>query len=286
MKLLALSDLHVRHARNRRTVEAITPRPEDHLILAGDLGEKLDDIRWVFETLRPRFARVCWVPGNHELWTRPADGARGVARYEQLVELARSCEVDTPEDPPVRFEGEGGPALVAPLFLLYDYSWGPEGMDRKQTVSWASQQGVVCTDEWYLDPSPHPSREAWCHDRLKITEERLDALPGDVPLVLVNHYPFRLDLCRLFRIPRFTPWCGTARTEEWHTRWNVKVVVHGHLHMRATDWRDGVRFEEVSLGYPRHWQKHRSADYYLREILPGPRLRLSLPRWAGPIWHR
>ena len=283
-KLLALSDLHVRHKVNRKAIEELGPRPEDDLILAGDLGEKLDDIRWVFETLRPRFARMCWVPGNHELWTRPIDPQRGVARYEALVELAHRYDVTTPEDPPLLFEGEGGPALVAPLFLLYDYSWGPEGMARRATVSWASEQGVVCTDEWYLDPSPFPSREAWCADRLRITQERLDALPADVPLVLVNHFPLRRDLCRLFRIPRFTPWCGTTATEQWHTRWNVKVVVHGHLHMRATDWRDGVRFEEVSLGYPRHWQQHRGADYYVRQILPDPGVLARV--WAGPIWHR
>ena len=44
----------------------------------------------------------------------------------------------------------------------------------------------------------------------------------------------------------------------------------GHLHVRTTDWIDGVRFEEVSLGYPRHWRRDRGIDGYLREILPGP----------------
>jgi hypothetical protein len=48
------------------------------------------------------------------------------------------------------------------------------------------------------------------------------------------------------------------------------VVVSGHLHVRSTRWIEGVRFEEVSLGYPRHWQPDLGAAAYLRQILPGP----------------
>ncbi len=52
-------------------------------------------------------------------------------------------------------------------------------------------------------------------------------------------------------------------------RFPVKVVVSGHLHIRGTSWRDGVRFEEVSLGYPRQWRAERGIGTYFREILPG-----------------
>jgi len=284
VKLLAISDLHVRHKVNRAAVEALSPRPDDWLILAGDLGEKLEEVEFVFETLAPRVRKLLWVPGNHELWAGPKAKAKGVARYEQLVELARQHGVVSPEDPYPLFEGEGGPAYVAPLFLLYDYSFCPDGMTPKEGLAWAAEAGLVCTDEWYLDASPFPSRQAWCAARLEATEARLEALPADVPKVLINHFPFRMDLVRLFRIPRFVLWCGTRSTEDWHRRWNTQVVVHGHLHMRATDWRDGVRFEEVAVGYPRHWQQDKGLDHYVREILPGPSAPAS--GWGGPVWHR
>ena len=87
---------------------------------------------------------------------------------------------------------------------------------------------------------------------------------------ILNHFSLREELVRLWRIPRFSLWCGTKRTEDWHRRFRAKVVVYGHLHMRATDWIDGVRFEEVSLGYPKHWRVEDGMDAYLREILPGP----------------
>jgi hypothetical protein len=39
--------------------------------------------------------------------------------------------------------------------------------------------------------------------------------------------------------------------------------------MRTTMMRRGVRYEEVSLGYPRDWRQDRGIKWYLREILPG-----------------
>jgi len=89
-------------------------------------------------------------------------------------------------------------------------------------------------------------------------------------VVLINHFPLRQDLLYLPRIPRFSLWCGTRRTEDWHRRFPVQGVVYGHLHNRATHFRDGVRFEEVSLGYPCDWDPGRGLQHYLREILPGP----------------
>ena len=49
------------------------------------------------------------------------------------------------------------------------------------------------------------------------------------------------------------------------------AVVYGHLHIPRTTWHDGVRFEEVSVGYPREWQRAaRAAAAVLRQILPVP----------------
>jgi hypothetical protein len=57
------------------------------------------------------------------------------------------------------------------------------------------------------------------------------------------------------RHPEFAPWCGTVLTGEWHTRYQVGAVVYGHLHIPRTTRYDGIRFEEVSVGYPREWQR-------------------------------
>ena len=281
-RLLAISDLHLNYARNREAIAALPDHGEDWLILAGDIGGE-GALRMAFELLGPRFERLIWVPGNHELWSR-GEGAVGVARYAELVAVCREYGVATPEDDFLRWDGPGGRHLIAPCFLLYDYSFRPADIPRDRVLAWAREGGIAANDERFLRPDPYPSRDAWCAARVARTQERLDAAPG-LPKVLINHWPLRRDLVRLGRVARYAPWCGTTRTEGWHSRWNVSVVVSGHLHTRATDWKDGVRFEEVSLGYPRHWRAERGAEGYLREILPGPP-RGDAPRPdSGPHWH-
>lgn len=269
MKLLAISDLHVGHPENREALERASPRPDDWLILAGDLGETDEHLRFVFVTLGLKFRRLIWVPGNHELYAPLSDRSspRGRDRYDHLVELCRRHGVLTPEDPYVVWTGEGGPHVLVPLFLLYDYSFRPDHVSEQDAVSWAMDDGIVCTDEYLLDPAPYASRQAWCVARLAATEARLAAIP-DLPTVLINHFPLREDLVRLRLIPRFSLWCGTKRTHDWHLRYRARVVVSGHLHIPKTDWIDSVRFEEVSFGYPRQRRSGRGIDQCLRQILP------------------
>ena len=48
-------------------------------------------------------------------------------------------------------------------------------------------------------------------------------------------------------------------------------MVYGHLHIPRTTYEDGMRFEEVSLGYPREWQAPQPApSSWPRQILPAP----------------
>jgi hypothetical protein len=46
------------------------------------------------------------------------------------------------------------------------------------------------------------------------------------------------------------------------------AVVYGHLHIPRVTWHDGVRFEEVSMGYPREWQRRSGRPGVPRQILP------------------
>jgi 3',5'-cyclic AMP phosphodiesterase CpdA len=287
MKLFGISDLHLGHKVNRQALEALPAHPDDWLVLGGDMGETEEHLHLALSILTRRFAQVLWVPGNHELWAVALPGRhslRGEAKYRRLVSICQDYGVLTPEDPYVRWPGEGPSCLLAPLFLLYDYSFRPDDIPVEQVVMWAAETHNVCADEVLLHSDPYPSRAAWCTARVRYTERRLREASSGGPLVLINHYPLRQDLVRLRRIPRFSPWCGTRQTEDWHTRFPVSVVVYGHLHIRATDFRDGVRFEEISLGYPRQWRSERGIRPYLREILPGP--RGPFPQNGGPWLHR
>jgi 3',5'-cyclic AMP phosphodiesterase CpdA len=243
----------------------------DWLLVAGDVAEKTADIEWALRTLRARFARVVWAPGNHELWTLSTDPVqlRGQARYQYLVAMCRRIGVITPEDPFPVWRGEGGPVVIAPLFMLYDYSFRPEGTTTKaEALAVAYETGVVCSDEAVLHPDPYPSIDAWCHARVEETERRLAALPPGIPTVLVSHFPLTREPTRVLKYPEFAQWCGTERTADWHLRFGAHAVVYGHLHIPDTTWQDGVRFEEVSIGYPRELDLNPERPRTLRQVLP------------------
>ncbi|MDY8107637.1 metallophosphoesterase [Fulvimarina sp. 2208YS6-2-32] len=270
MRLFAVSDLHLGHEANREAMDDIRARPDDWLILAGDVAEKNDHIRFAFEHFGRKFKRLAWVPGNHELWTRPGTKiARGVDRYEELVSLAREYDVLTPEDAYPVLDLTDGPVRLCPLFLLYDYSFRPDDIRLEDAVAWARESGVLCSDEFFLSPRPFSSRGEWCRARVETTRTRLDALDDDLPTVLVSHWPLRRDVARTPRVPRFSIWCGTVETEEWHRRYRARAVVSGHIHIPSSRLIDGVRFEEVSFGYPKQWQGRRPhPDLAVREIVP------------------
>ncbi|MEV4969683.1 metallophosphoesterase family protein [Streptomyces scopuliridis] len=272
-KLLAVSDLHVVYDENRALVEELRPSSDDDwLIVAGDVAEKYTDIEWALRLLSERFTKVIWAPGNHELWTHPKDPCdlRGEKRYLHLVELCRGLGIATPEDPYPVWRGAGGPVAVAPLFVLYDYSFrAPGATTTEESLRLAHEAGVVCSDEYFLHPDPFAGRDAWCWSRVEETERRLSAVDPSLRTVLVNHFPLVRDPTRVLYYPEFAQWCGTELTADWHVRFRAAAVVYGHLHIPRVTRHDGVRFEEVSIGYPREWRK-RPPREPLRQILPEP----------------
>ncbi|MGP3973629.1 metallophosphoesterase family protein [Streptomyces sp. 8N114] len=273
-RLLAVSDLHVGMSANKPVTEALRPLTDDDwLIVAGDVAEQFEEVDWALRLLSRRFARVIWTPGNHELWTPRGDPvqSRGAARYAQLVELCRSLGVVTPEDAYPRWAGPEGEVVIAPVFQLYDYTFRAPGTHTKEeSLARAHASGIVCTDEYLLHPDPYPAIDDWCRERVAETEKRLDAVDPATPLVLASHWPLLREPTDVMWYPEFAQWCGTELTADWHTRYNVAVAVYGHLHIPRTTHHDGVRFEEVSIGYPREWRRRGHPRGLLRQILPTP----------------
>ncbi|KAI9713213.1 MAG: hypothetical protein M1820_001199 [Bogoriella megaspora] len=287
-KLYAIADIHLSYKPNREALERLEPRPDDGLILLGDVGETAEHLRLGFSKATECFKKVYWCPGNHELYTIPThkdvEGAnlRGEEKYMFCVEVAREYGIITPEDPYDFWwvEGEDGsaiPHVICPIFTLYDYTFRPPEIKPEDAVAWAREKDIEATDEFMLHPDPYESRQAWCDVLVSKTTSKLTLALAkygrDVKFIIAGHWPLRQDLVDLRAIPRFSPWCGTVRTEDWHLRFNCEVVVSGHIHVRRTDWRDNIRFEECSLGYPKQWNHCRDEGLdindMMREILPG-----------------
>ena len=270
-ELFAISDIHVEHEENRQALERFRSGNEsDWLLVAGDVANDVDLFEWALRTLKAAFGTVVWAPGNHELHVVGGgqSGLRGEARYMDFVERCRALGVVTPEDPYPVWDGAWGPIRIVPMFLLYDYSFRGPGLSKREALEEAFDVGVVCDDEFVLDPHPHASREAWCEHRIRISVQRLESVEPPLPAVLTNHFPLKIEATEALLRPQFAQWCGTRVTSDWHRRFRAAAVVHGHLHIPRTMWHDGVPFVEVSLGNPREWRGRAPDLLAPRKILP------------------
>ena len=100
--------------------------------------------------------------------------------------------------------------------------------------------------------------------------------------MLINHFPMVRQPTEVLFYPEFALWCGSTLTADWHIRYNAICSVYGHLHIPRTTYYDGVRFEEVSVGYPREWQRRGLPNNVLRQILPVPEYPPgTLNKWGG-----
>jgi 3',5'-cyclic AMP phosphodiesterase CpdA len=268
MRLFAISDLHLGNKANRNALVSLSAHPEDWLILAGDVGETTEHLIFALSILTQKFKQIVWTPGNHDLWTLPftSTAKKGEYKYSELLSVCSDYKVLTPEDTFAEITIQNLKYIIAPILTLYDYSFRPENIRLENAVSWAKESGVMCADEELLFSDPYDSIVDWCQKRCKLTEARLKELPSDIPIILVNHFPVLEEHTKLQHFPRFTLWCGTKNTEDWINKFNIKIVVFGHMHKRETIYKKGVKFEEVSFGYPCDWNVNRGIEYYLRRI--------------------
>ena len=119
-------------------------------------------------------------------------------------------------------------------------------------VAAARDKQIMMTDEFAI--APFVDIRAWCWDRLAYSIKRLSRING--PTVLINHWPLVQEPTLDMRIPEIALWCGTRHTRTWAERYNAQAVIYGHLHMPGVREVAGVRHIEVSLGYPREWERH------------------------------
>lgn len=140
------------------------------MIIPGDIGSDGDALKAVFEHLVSQYDAVCYVPGNHELWTRgytsnieelrakdtsswnsskptPMTNAQdSIVKMQFVLSLAESCGVhtrplrlvlsnrsnDASQSPP----HNAGGIVIIPLHAWYHQSWDTE---PELTHAWSVQ---------------------------------------------------------------------------------------------------------------------------------------------------
>lgn len=269
MSIYAISDLHLANKVNQKALINLPDYGDDWLVLAGDIGETEEHLKFALSVLNLKFAKIIWTPGNHDLWTFSLNGysLKGEGKYHNLVSICHEYGVFTPEDKYPIYNNNGAEYCIAPIMTLYDYSFKPNDIESGKELEWAAESGVICADEELLFSYPYKSVSEWCNARCLYTEKRLNAIQKDVPIIIINHYPLLKELGKIYTFPRFSIWCGTTNTQKWLDEFNIEIAIYGHLHIRSTKIINGVRHEEVSFGYPQDWDHSKEMFNYLRKII-------------------
>ena len=260
--LLAISDLHIGYPGEPRPGREDAPRDRRRLAPRGRrrLGDRGRHPLGPGDPRRPlRQGRVgARQPRAVDPPQRTRSPLRGVARYEHLVALCRELGVRHPGGPVPR-------AGTAPAARSSSRRCScctttpscPQGCATKEEgLAYAHGTGVVCTDEYLLHPDPYPTREAWCRARVAETERRLAELPRRPadgarqplpPGPASDGRPAATPSSPCGAAPPAPP-TGTAVSAS--RPWSTAICTS-----RGPPGTTGVRFEEVSVGYPREWRQ-------------------------------
>ena len=89
------------------------------------------------------------------------------------------------------------------------------------------------------------------------------------PTVLVNHFPLVREPCDASVLPGILAVVRNHQDRRLAHPLQRRLFGVRHLHIPRTTWYDDVRFEEVSVGYPREWRRRKPYSW-LRQVLPDP----------------
>ena len=237
MRVFALSDIHVDYHVNAAWVRQLSCYDYRHdlLILAGDVTHRLELLGWCLKALTLRFARVLFVPGNHDLWVLGEAPER--TSLQKFAEVALVvAESGASMQPFLKEE-----VLIAPLFGWYDYTFG-EPSEELQDV-WMDYHAC----RW---PAGFRAREATIH----FTRLNLPLAPASTTKVITfSHFLPRLDLIAQPMSGKqrlLAPVLGSTLLEQQLRKLKSTTHVYGHSHINREVHLEGVRYINSAFGYP------------------------------------
>ena len=266
MRIFALSDLHADHAANARWLENLSHQDHqgDGLVVAGDVSDDLEILARTLSALQAKFARVAFVPGNHELWVRRDEAPDSIAKFRRVIQLTTSLGVAVE---PVRLGRGDAAAWIVPL--LGWYTTPEEGIDSLylpvpghdagirgwldfRFTRWTALAATTPTEHFLSMNEPH-------------LERRYDA-----PVLSFSHFLPRRELMLRnggpatgnapVRPPRgfnFSRVAGSSGLERQLRRLGAVAHVYGHQHRNRRRAVDGVLYVSHCLGYPRERREGR-----------------------------
>jgi predicted phosphodiesterase len=237
MRVFALSDIHVDYVANKEWIVNISASDyrDDILILAGDVCHSISLLSWSLNTLAARFARVLYVPGNHDLWVfQDNSSATSLDKFHKIRHVVEDCGVSMQAFHCNRLS-------IVPLLGWYDYSFGEPTQELLE--GWMDYRAC----RWPADLSPGDITEYFLllnDGLLNITNETV---------ISFSHFLPRIDLMPSY-IPEnrrmIYPVLGSSSLEAQIRRLKPEMHIYGHSHFNRNVTFDHVRYVNNAFGYP------------------------------------
>jgi predicted phosphodiesterase len=280
MRVFALSDIHADYHENMAWLQAVPAHgAEDVLILAGDVSDNLDTLGTALSILHSKFARIFFVPGNHELWVRRGECADSMTKFSRVLELCSSLSVETSPAKVCGARSNQGAWLV-PLFAWYEK---PDDGPGSLFVQKEAEDSTVAmwADDYFTKWPAFEQGLTVAEAFLRMNRRHLDRV-YDAPLISFSHFVPRTELIRPAEDARaaartavrdanpcfnFSRVAGCAGLEAQIRRLGAHIHVYGHQHRNRRRVIDGVLYLSHCLGYP----EERTCGY-ISDVANGPLL--------------
>ncbi len=263
MRVYCISDIHIDFEENARWIAEISDSDflGDALILAGDVAHEELLLQQSLRSLKTKFRRLFFVPGNHDLWVHNSDWTDSIEKFHSLLDWCRAEGIDVA--PRLLDSGGRAPVWVVPLFSWYSASiedshslyWPKPGED-KENRSWADNHyirwpgtqenfdaasffaafntlGLQQTERFPVISFSHflPRQEMMFGDRFKPDPEKIR----------------KFDRNPKFNFSRVA---GSTLIEQQIRQLGSQIHVYGHQHINRDRVLEGVRYIAHCLSYP------------------------------------
>jgi predicted phosphodiesterase len=130
VRCYCVSDLHADHAKSKLWLNEKCRRDLlfdncfNILIIAGDISSELSCLEFVFKYAATVYDAVCYVPGNHEAWSRPYEKTTdSIDKLGRVLDIAKQCGIFVG---PLRIQTPKSGLCLFPL-----YSWYHSGFEKE-----------------------------------------------------------------------------------------------------------------------------------------------------------
>lgn len=236
MKIWATSDLHIDYRQNLLWFEQLSEQDftEDFLIIAGDISDEIEAIQQLFATLLPKFKKIFFVPGNHDLWIHQQEAPSSFEKFHRLLSCTKSMGIET--SPYISTDVQ-----IIPLYSWYDFSFGQPSATIKR--AWKDFRKCLWEDKSLQEVA------AFFHQcNLPLTTA------GDIPTISFSHF---LPFTSMFPpdIPAFVralfPVFGSKQLMQQIDHIRPDMHLYGHSHLNRSFQKDGICYLNNAFGYPK-----------------------------------